>query len=76
MDELIVWVARHLVDDPDAVRVDVETTPDTTTYRLSVAPGDLGKVIGRQGRLARALRSVVRAGGGEGGRRVTLEIVE
>ena len=76
MDDLLAWIARHLVDEPDAVRVEVVDTDDTTTYRLFVAPGDVGKVIGRQGRLARALRSIVRAGGGRGGRRVALEIVE
>jgi predicted RNA-binding protein YlqC (UPF0109 family) len=54
----------------------VVDTDDTTTYRLFVAPTDVGKVIGRQGRLARALRSIVRAGGGRDGRRVALEIVE
>jgi predicted RNA-binding protein YlqC (UPF0109 family) len=74
--ELLVWIARHLVDDPDAVSVETVETDESTTYRLRVAPDDVGKVIGRQGRLARALRAVVRAGGGRGGRRVLLEIVE
>jgi uncharacterized protein len=74
--ELLAWIARHLVDEPDAVRVEVVDTEETTTYRLFVAPTDVGKVIGRQGRLARALRSLVRAGGGRDGRRVALEIVE
>lgn len=76
MDDLLAWIARHLVDEPDAVRVEVVDSDDTTTYRLVVAPADIGKVIGRQGRLARALRSIVRAGGGRDGRRVALEIVE
>lgn len=76
MAELVAWIARHLVDDPSAVRVETVETDEATVYQLHVAPADVGKVIGRQGRLARALRSVVRAGGGHGGRRVVLEIVE
>ena len=76
MDDLLAWIARRLVDEPDAVRVEVVDTDEITTYRLFVAPGDVGMVIGRQGRLARALRSIVRAGGGRDGRRVALEIVE
>jgi uncharacterized protein len=74
--ELLAWIARRLVDEPDAVRVEIVDSEELTTYRLFVAPADVGKVIGRQGRLARALRSLVRAGGGHGGRRVALEIVE
>jgi hypothetical protein len=76
MEALLVWIAQHLVDDPDAVSVETIETEEATVYRLQVAPADVGKVIGRQGRLARALRSVVRAAGGRGGRRVVLEIAE
>ena len=74
--ELLAWIARHLVDDPDAVRVEADEREDTTVLRLSVAPDDVGQVIGRQGRLARALRTVVRAGGAKAGRRHVLEIVD
>jgi uncharacterized protein len=76
MEELLTWVARRLVDEPEAVRVETVETADATVLRLHVAPGDVGKVIGRQGRLARALRTLVRAGGGRAGRRTVLEIVE
>ena len=76
MEELLTWVARHLVDEPDAVRVETVETEDATVLRLHVAPDDVGKVIGRQGRLARALRTLVRAGGGRAGRRIVLEIAE
>ena len=76
MEEFLTWVARHLVDEPDAVRVETVETDDATVLRLFVASGDVGKVIGRQGRLARALRTLVRAGGGRAGRRTVLEIVE
>ena len=77
MAELLAELARRLVDEPDAVRVEeVEEYDGTLLLRLHVAEGDVGKVIGRQGRLARALRTVVRAGGVEAGRRLQLEIVD
>jgi uncharacterized protein len=76
MAELLAELARRLVDEPGAVRVEqVEEEDGSLLYRLHVAEDDVGKVIGRQGRLARALRTVVRAGGVEAGRRLQLEIV-
>jgi predicted RNA-binding protein YlqC (UPF0109 family) len=76
MAELLAELARRLVDDPDAVRVEeVEGDDGSLVLRLHVADGDVGKVIGRQGRLARALRTIVRAGGVAAGRRLQLEIV-
>jgi predicted RNA-binding protein YlqC (UPF0109 family) len=72
--ELLEWVARRLVDDPDAVRVETEERDDAIVFRLHVAPDDVGKVIGRQGRMARALRSVVRAAGARADERYVLEI--
>jgi len=74
--DLLAELARRLVDEPDAVRVEqVEGEDGSLVYRLHVAEGDVGKVIGRQGRIARALRTLVRAGGVEAGRRLQLEIV-
>jgi predicted RNA-binding protein YlqC (UPF0109 family) len=76
MQELLVELARRLVDEPDAVRVEqVEGADGSLIFRLHVAEADVGKVIGRQGRIARALRTVVRAGGPNAGRRLQLEIV-
>ena len=75
MAELLVELARRLVDEPDAVRVEQVEGDDSLVFRLHVAEGDVGKVIGRQGRIARALRTVVRAGGPNAGRRLQLEIV-
>jgi predicted RNA-binding protein YlqC (UPF0109 family) len=76
MAELVAELARRLVDEPDAVRVEqVEEDDGSLLLLLHVAEGDVGKVIGRQGRLARALRTVVRAGGAQAGRRLQLEIV-
>jgi predicted RNA-binding protein YlqC (UPF0109 family) len=74
--ELLAEIARRLVDEPDAVRVEeVEGEDGSVVFRLHVAPDDVGKVIGRQGRIARALRTLVRAGGPNAGRRLQLEIV-
>ena len=75
MAELLAYLARELVDDPDAVRVETEERDGTLVLVLHVAADDVGKVIGRQGRIARALRTVVRAGGPHAGRRLQLEIV-
>lgn len=76
MPELLAWIARHLVDDPEAVRVETEERDDVIVLRLHVAPDDVGKVIGRQGRIARALRTIVRASGARDDRRVVLEIAD
>ena len=77
MGDLVAELARKLVDEPDAVRVEeVEEYDGTLLLRLHVAEGDVGKVIGRQGRIARALRTVVRASAVREDRRVLLEIME
>jgi predicted RNA-binding protein YlqC (UPF0109 family) len=76
VEELVAYLARCLVDSPDAVRVDRVDRDDAVVLRLHVASSDLGKVIGRHGRVARALRTVVRAGGTKRGQRMLLEIVE
>ena len=76
MAELLAWIARQLVDDPDAVSVETIDGEDSIVLRLHVAPDDVGKVIGRQGRLARALRTLVRATGASSDRRVVLEIAD
>jgi len=76
VNEVLAELARRLVDEPDAVRVEqVEGDDGSLVLRLHVAEADVGKVIGRQGRIARALRTVVRAGGPNAGRRLQLEIV-
>jgi uncharacterized protein len=73
-ERLLEELARRLVDEPDAVRVEREEHDDTVVLRLHVADDDVGKVIGRQGRIARALRQLVRASSGRDRRRVTVEI--
>jgi uncharacterized protein len=74
--EVLEYIARNLVDDPDAVQVTEEETGDTVVLRLTVAPEDMGKVIGRGGRTARAIRDVVRAAGTRSGLTTVVEIVE
>ena len=76
MSELLEYLARRLVDDPDSVRVEQVDEDDACVLRLYVAPADRGKVIGRNGRVVRALRTIVRAAGGGQGRRVLVEVVE
>jgi predicted RNA-binding protein YlqC (UPF0109 family) len=70
MQWLIEFIARNLVDDPDAVEVHlVRDDRYATVLRLHVGPEDLGKVIGRQGRVAKAMRTLMRASGGLAGKR-------
>ena len=76
MAELLAYLARQLVDEPDAVSVQEEEREGAIVLLLSVAKDDVGKVIGRKGRIARALRAIVRASGAHSHRRVLLEIVD
>ena len=76
MEELLDWIARGLVDEPHAVRVERVDECDVVVLRLHVADDDVGKVIGRQGRVARALRTVVRSAGARADRRFVLEIAD
>jgi predicted RNA-binding protein YlqC (UPF0109 family) len=74
--ELVEYLARRLVEKPDEVRVEEQEEDGDLVLRLHVGPDDLGRVIGRGGRIARALRTLVRACGAQEDRRVLLEIVE
>lgn len=74
MRELIEYLTKNLVDDRDAVRLESEVKDDLETFSLKVATSDLGKVIGRQGRTIRSLRTVLNAAASKHGRRVTLEV--
>ena len=76
MSELLAYLARELVDEPDAVRVETEERDEGVVFVLHVAEGDVGKVIGRNGRIARALRTLVRASSPRDGRRVFVEIAD
>jgi predicted RNA-binding protein YlqC (UPF0109 family) len=73
--EFLEYVARSLVDNPDAVWVEVEDEDDETILTLGVAGDDMGRVIGRDGRIANAIRSLLRVMAARDGRHVELEIV-
>ncbi|MCA1727513.1 MAG: KH domain-containing protein [Actinobacteria bacterium] len=75
MKELLIYIAQHLVEDPDAVSVEEVQGGRSLLLQLTVAPDDRGKVIGRGGRTARAIRSVMRAAGVEAGQSTIVEIV-
>ncbi len=75
MQELVEIIAKALVRHPEAVHVEFVRKGDLDVYRLHVAPEDMGKVIGRQGRIARALRTVVKAGALRENRKVIVDIV-
>lgn len=75
MKDLLEYLARKLVDNPDGVEVDVIDDDRTVILELRVDPEDMGRVIGRQGRVAQALRTLVKAAAARDGRRVTVEIV-
>lgn len=76
MKELIEMIAKALVDSPDEVTVRAIDGEQSTVLELKVAPNDLGKVIGKQGRTARAIRTILGAAGMKLKRRFTLEILE
>lgn len=76
MQELVEYIAKSLVDRPEEVRVSLEEKEDVAVLHLSVAKEDLGKIIGRQGRTARALRTLVNAASAKQERRCILEIEE
>jgi uncharacterized protein len=77
LKQLLEFLAKTLVDHPDQVRVDeFEEEDETIVYELVVAEEDRGKVIGRNGRTAKALRAIMKAGGTKEGKRVLVEIVD
>jgi len=73
--DLLEYLAKSLVEYPDEVRVDEKDTDDALVLELHVAPSDVGKVIGRQGRVARALRTIVKASSVRDSKRAIVEIV-
>ena len=76
MNDVLEYIARALVDDPDAVEVTAVEGERALILQLRVAPDDMGKVIGKRGRMARAIRSVIRATGTRQGKSALVEIVE
>ena len=76
MKELLQYMAKNLVDNPDAVTVVEQTSEDGKVLELHVAEGDMGKVIGRQGRIAKEIRTIIKTVAQRTGEKVTGEIVE
>jgi uncharacterized protein len=76
MKELLEYLARSLVDQPDEVHVSETETDTAVVLELNVARDDIGKVIGKQGRIARALRTIVKASAVKNGKRAIVEIVD
>ena len=76
MTKLVEAIAKSLVDHPDGVVVSETTGRQGTVIRLKVDPGDMGKVIGKQGRIAKAFRTVVNAAATKENKKVTVEIVK
>ena len=76
MKELLLYIAKNLVDDPDQVTVTESEGEDGEVLQLHVAPGDMGKVIGRQGRIAKEIRTVVKTVAQRTGEKVTVDIVD
>jgi predicted RNA-binding protein YlqC (UPF0109 family) len=74
--ELVEFLAKSLVDEPDAVAIRTRERDQATVLELEVAPPDLGKVIGRQGRTARAIRALLTAAGQKTRRRYILDILD
>ena len=75
MKDILTVIAKALVDDPEEVRVAVVEKEDKIEYRLSVHPDDVGKVIGKQGKIAKSLRTVVTSAAVKETKRVAVEIV-
>jgi len=75
MKELLVIIAKNLVDKPDEVEVTETERDGSKVLKLTVAPDDMGKVIGKQGRIARAIRAVVKAAAVHADERIVVEII-
>ena len=76
MEELLVFIAQGLVEQPDAVQVTADEPDEdgVTVFHLHVAEGDMGRVIGKQGRIAKAIRTVMRAASVKSGKKIAVEI--
>ena len=75
MEELVKYIAKSLVDNPDQVKTKIIDNERSIIIELSVAPDDMGKVIGKQGRIAKAIRAVVKAASGQKKKKYLVELV-
>ena len=76
MKELVEYISQSVVNEPNQVEVIEKSSRRSITYRLTVAPDDMGRVIGKQGRMANAMRTLLRVAAIKSGKNVTLEIRE
>lgn len=74
--DLVEYIAKSLVDDPSGVSINVVEEDKSTILELKVAPDDIGKVIGKHGRIAKAVRTILSASSNKSGKRVVLEILD
>ena len=74
--DLVVYIAKSLVDDPDGVVVNIIEGEKSTILELKVSPDDIGKVIGKHGRIAKAIRTILSASETKTGKRIVLEILD
>ena len=76
MKELLAYIVKNLVSEPDAIAITEEIDGDNITFSLRVAPGDMGRVIGRHGRIAKEIRTLMKAAGNRENKRVTVDILD
>ena len=76
MKELLTYIVKNLVSEPDAIAITEEIDGDNVTFSLRVAPGDMGRVIGRHGRIAKEIRTLMKAAGNRDNKRVTVDILD
>jgi len=76
VQELVEFIAKSLVEHPESIRVEQVEKDDETVYRLHVAPEDMGRIIGKQGKIAKAIRTVVKAAAIKSGERVYVDITD
>ncbi len=75
MKALVEYIAKSIVNEPDAVKIEEETTDEGITLKLQVADDDKGRIIGKQGQIAQAMRTLLRVKAAKAGTRVRLEII-
>lgn len=75
MDELVLFIAKSLVDKPEGVKVEMHEDDDAFIIELSVDPSDVGKVIGKQGRIAKAIRTIVKAASVDAEKKYVVDIL-
>lgn len=76
MKELLTYIVASLVSEPDAISIEEKANGDEVTYELRVAPSDMGRVIGRHGRIAKEIRTLMKAAGSRENKKVSVDIID